>query len=70
MADAKQEKKHKWDFHPSKISDNSTTLKSVDWECPVSSLYCKTGFLLDLTGLKASEDISLDQIFRVDIKAK
>jgi len=58
-----------WDFHLSDVKKSgSCTLKAVNWECPINTLYVKTGYLCELAKVKDIIDISLDHKFSLRIR--
>ena len=63
-------KERLWNFHLSKVNaTGACTLKAMDWECPINTLYVKGQYLVHLAKVKTLEEISLSHVFKVAVSA-
>ena len=61
-------KEESFEYQPSKITATSVTLKARDWRAPVKSVYCATGYVLELCGKQHEDDIDLNTVIHLSFK--
>ena len=61
-------KEESFKYQPSKITATSITLKAMDWRAPVKSVYCATGYVLELCVKKHEDDIDLNTVIHLSFK--